>query len=80
MVSNFSILFNPFSTGKIKNVISEKSLITQNLNFNNLGTTNAEYIYLHIIRKPIEYSLKIFLANPILTVFDILLSKSRSVL
>ena len=45
-------------TEKLKNSILEMPIITQTLNINNLRTTSATSINLHIIRKLVEYSLK----------------------
>ena len=43
---------------KLKNSILGMPIITQTLNINNLRTTSATSINLHIIRKLVEYSLK----------------------
>ena len=57
-------------------------VIPQNLNINNLRTTSAKSINLHLIRKLIEYSLKSVSVNSMFTptVFEILLSEGRSVI
>ena len=57
----FLILFNPFSTGKSKNSISEISIIPQTLNINNKRTTSAKSINLDIVTKLNKNSLKMFL-------------------
>ena len=57
-------------------------IIPQNLNINNLRTTSAKSINLHLIKKLIEYSLKSVSVNSMFTptVFEILLSEGRSVI
>ena len=54
-------------------------MIPQSLNINNLRTTGAKSIKLHIIRKLIEHSLKRVLVVFTLTAFEILLFEGRSV-
>ena len=79
---NFPNSLNPFSTGKLKNLIFEMPIIPQNLNINNLRTTKAKSINLHTIRKLIKYSFKNVLqkATFTLTGFEILLFVGRTVL
>ena len=62
--------------------IFEIPVIPQTLNINNKRTTSANFINLHIIRKAMEYSLKevVFKTMFIVTVLEILLLQSRSVL
>ena len=57
-------------------------IIPQTLNIYNSRTTRAKSVNLHTIRKLIEYSLKILAieATFIPTVFEILMSKGRSVI
>ena len=54
-------------------------MIPQSLNINNLRTTGAKSIKLHIIRKLIEHSLKRVLVVFTFTAFEILLFEGRSV-
>ena len=67
---------------KLKNSIFEMPIIPQTLNINNLRTTNAKSINLHIIRKLIEYSSKNVPVRAMFTlsVFEILLFVGRTVL
>ena len=78
----FLILFNPVSTGKFKNWISEMPIIPPTLNINNLRTTSVMSTNLHTIRKLIKYSLKSIPTKAAftLTVFEILLFEGRTVL
>ena len=64
------------------NSIFEMPIIPQTLNINNLRTTSAKSINLHTIGKLIEYSLNNASIKAMFspTVFEILLSKCRSVL
>ena len=84
MVLNiFLILFDPFSTGKIEKLDFWDSSNSITLNINNYRTTSEKSINLDVIRKLIEYSLKMFFfvkAIFTLTVFEILLFKGRLVL
>ena len=67
---------------KLENLIFEMSIIPQTLNIYNSRTTRAKSVNLHTIRNLIEYSLKILgiKATFTPTVFEILMSKGRSVL
>ena len=67
---------------KLKYSIFEMPIIPQTLNINNLGTGSAKSINLHTIRKFNEYSLKNVLVQAMftVTVFEMLLSRGRSVL
>ena len=78
----FLILFNPVSTGKFKNWISEMPIIPPTLNINILRTTSVMSTNLDAIRKLIKYSLKNIPAKAAftLTVFEILLFEGRKVL
>ena len=84
MVLNiFLILLDPFSTGKIEKLDFWDSSNFITLNINNYRTTSEKSINLDVIRKLIEYSLKMFFfvkAIFTLTVFEILLFKGRLVL
>ena len=77
----FLILFNPFSTGKSKNSISEISIIPQTLNVNNKRTTSAKSINLDVVSKlnKNKNSLKnvSVKAMVILAIFEILLFEGR---
>ena len=63
-------------------MIFDIPIIPQTLNINNWKTARAKSINLDIIRKLIEYSLKNVVEKAMfnLTIFDILLFESRSVL
>ena len=61
MVLNiFLILFDPFSTGKTEKLDFWDSSNSTTLNISNYRTTSVKSINLDVIRKPIEYSLKMF--------------------
>ena len=61
MVLNiFLILLDPFSTGKIEKLDFWDSSNSITLNINNYRTTSEKSINLDVIRKLIEYSLKMF--------------------
>ena len=64
---------------KLKNLLFEIPIISQNLNINNKRTTIVKSINLHIIRKLIEDSLKSVVVKAMftLTVFEILLFEGR---
>ena len=65
---------------KLKNSIFEIPIITQTSNINNLRSTSATPINLHVISKLVEYSLKDVVAKAmfLLTILEILQSKGRS--
>ena len=67
---------------KLENSIFEMPIITQNLIINNLRTTSAKSTNLHTMKNLVGYSLKGVVAKAmfILTVLEILLLESRSVL
>ena len=80
---NYPINFLTLSVPeKLKYSIFEMPIIPQTLNINNLGTGSTKSINLHTIRKFNEYSLKNVLVQAMftVTVFEMLLSRGRSVL